>query len=75
MQTEFERTRMEIGGRGVTFTSWYEPDKQQWRANAPAFTHLMAAEEKVSTGQSRAAAIQAASAYLAKRLPAGISYR
>jgi hypothetical protein len=67
LQTEFERARLEVAGRGVTITSWYEPDKQRWRANAPTLNHLMTGEE-VITGTTRASAIRAATAYLEKRL-------
>jgi hypothetical protein len=74
LQTDFERARLEVAGRGVTITSWYEPDKQRWRANAPTLNHLMAGEE-VITGATRASAIRAAAAYLAQRLtiPSGPS--
>jgi hypothetical protein len=69
MQTEFERSRVDVAGKGVTITSWYEPDKQRWRANAPAYGHMLTdVAEHTIIGGTRAQAIRAACEYLTKRL-------
>jgi len=66
---QFERIRVEVGGRGITITSWYEPDKDRWRGNAPALLHLLAgAEPQQLTGTTRDKAIQAVSGVVAQRL-------
>jgi hypothetical protein len=70
---DFERTRLDIAGKGVTITSWFEPDKHRWRANAPAFLHLMNSEngdgsETVISGTTRAQAIRAVCDHLSKRI-------
>jgi hypothetical protein len=68
---EFERTRLDIGGQPVTITSWYDDDKHRWRANAPAYGHLLnisGTEADPITGTTREKAIQAAHGRLAQML-------
>ena len=70
---DFERTRLDIAGKGVTITSWFEPDKHRWRANAPAFLHLMKVDsgdgtETVISGMTRAQAIRAVCDHLSRRM-------
>lgn len=66
---QFERTRVETGGHGVTITSWYEPDKARWRANAPALLHLLAdANPEQLTGSTREKAIQSITTIVGQRL-------
>jgi hypothetical protein len=67
---EFERTRLDVSGQTVTITSWYEDDQHRWRANAPAFNHLLGGVEEVPiTGTTRDKAIQAVRGRLAQKLP------
>lgn len=69
MQTEFERSRADVAGKGVTITSWYEPDKQRWRANAPEYAHLLAdATGQTIIGETRSQAIRVACERLTKRM-------
>jgi hypothetical protein len=67
---EFERARLDVAGRSVTITSWYEQDKHRWRASAPAFGHLLNndGEGDPITGTTREKAIQAVRGRLAQRL-------
>jgi len=37
----FERTKQSIQGHGVTITSWFDPEKQVYRASAPAYLHVI----------------------------------
>ena len=56
----FERVRLEVAGRGVTVTSWFDPAKQVWHANVPAFLHLLGNQDQHAiTGITREKAIQA----------------
>ena len=65
---QFERIRVEVGGRGVTVTSWYEPEKNRWRGSAPALLHLLAdADAQQLSGATRDKAIQAVSGIVAQR--------
>jgi hypothetical protein len=76
MNTEFERTRLDIAGQGVTITSWYESGKQRYRANAPAFLHLFNdsdAPDAQNTGSTRAGAVRAVRDRLETRLTARAS--
>jgi hypothetical protein len=71
MNTDFERTRLDIAGRGVTITSWYEFGKQRFRANAPAYLHLFNENDAVdaqNTGTTREGAVRAVRDRLAKCL-------
>lgn len=67
---QFERARFDVAGQGVTVTSWYEPDKTRWRANAPAHSHLLnhSGSEAPITGLTRQKAIQEICARLEKRM-------
>ena len=68
---EFERTRLDVGGQSVTITSWYDDNKRRWRANAPAYSHLLNTsgwEENPITGTTREKAIQAVQGRLAQML-------
>ncbi len=65
---QFERIRVEVGGRGITVTSWYEPDKNRWRGSAPALLHLLAgADTQQLSGATRDKAIAAVSGVVAQR--------
>jgi hypothetical protein len=78
MNTEFERTRVDIGGVGITITSWYEANKRRFCANAPAYLHLFSngeLEDGSNTATTRAGAIQAIRNHLARRLPHQESFR
>lgn len=66
---QFERTRLSIAGYGVTVTSWYDVARKHWRANAPAWAHLLLAAEEPVTGASREKALLAVERLLANRLP------
>ena len=37
----FERTKQSIHGHEVTVTSWFEQERQVWRALAPAYLHVI----------------------------------
>ncbi|GAB4467156.1 MAG: hypothetical protein OHK0029_38910 [Armatimonadaceae bacterium] len=69
---EFERVRLDVAGQGVLITSWYEIEKQRWRANAPALLHLMHEEfgsnETVIVGSTRLQAIRSLCDFLTKRV-------
>ena len=66
----FQRGRFEVGGRGVTVTSWFDAGTQIWHANVPALNHLLGnLDQNAITGETREAAIQAALNRLAPQLP------
>jgi len=65
---EFERVRLDVSGRGVTVTSWYDTLHQCWRANAPAHGHLLNdLVDNPVTGSTREKAIVAVRGRLAER--------
>lgn len=41
MDTAFERIQVEVAGRSITITSWYDFTGKQFHAAAPAFLHLI----------------------------------
>ncbi|MDX1934520.1 MAG: hypothetical protein SFU56_18120 [Capsulimonadales bacterium] len=62
MTQDFERTRQDIAGRGVTITSWYESATRRYRANAPAYLHLFNDSDSPdarNTGTTRESAVRA----------------
>lgn len=66
---EFERLRVEIGGRGIIVTSWFDAGKQVWRANAPALLHLLGdAHPDTMSGATRQKAISAMEGVLTRTL-------
>lgn len=70
---QFERSRIELGnGRGITITSWFDADKNQWRASAPAFLHLLAGADGQKSqdfsGATRDKAILSVRSVLVNRL-------
>ena len=66
---EFDRTRVEVGGRKVTITSWFETETQRWRGSAPAFLHLLAdTSPQQLSGPTRDKAIAVVSGIVAQRL-------
>ena len=66
---EFERLRLEIAGRGVIVTSWFDSGKQVWRANAPALLHLLGdINPETMAGATREKAILAISGLLSRQL-------
>ena len=66
---EFERLRLEIAGRGVIVTSWFDSSKQTWRANAPALLHLLGdISPDAMAGATREKAIQAVAGLLSREL-------
>ena len=40
MDIEFEQTKRELSGKSILITSWF--DGNDWRASAPAYSHLAA---------------------------------
>ena len=72
----FERARLEVAGRGVTITSWYDAGKHLWRANAPAFQHLLGDSDKEAiTGATRERAVNAIQSRLAQQFTGAPSNR
>lgn len=66
---EFERLRLDIAGRGVIVTSWFDSSKKTWRANAPALLHLLGEiSPDIMVGATREKAIQAVAGLLSRAL-------
>lgn len=59
MTVDFERTKRDLSGRSILVTSWYDDQKQNWRASAPAYSQVStqsSADQEICT--SRSAAIE-----------------
>lgn len=57
MASEFEQTKREVSGRSVIITSWFDPNKNGWRASAPSYNNVgslspMAGREMYRTRQA-----------------------
>jgi hypothetical protein len=63
---DFERAKQTVGGRSIMMTSWFDENKQTWRASAPAYAHLSSVIEMArEDSASRHAAVSRLSSLLA----------